>query len=330
MRVYDQSGAIEAMNGLGAESRPFLFVISFDKSRNIVLPEGAIDPEVIRFDFSGAAAKPSGQPPLLEARKVDFSTYREAFDAVQAHIFDGNSFLANLTASTPILNPVDLLQVYDSVNSRYKLWLKDRFVCFSPEPFVEVDEEGILSSFPMKGTVDAALEDAEALLRSDPKERHEHTTVVDLIRNDIGRVAVKVWVERFRYVERIGNSAGGDILQMSSEIRGLLPQGWKETLGSWFFELLPAGSISGAPKVKTLEILRQAERHLHAGGDRGYYTGVCGFFDGKRLQSGVMIRFLEQGGDGTVFKSGGGITYLSDVGKEYGEIHQKVFIPASP
>ena len=90
-----------------------------------------------------------------------------------------------------------------------------------------------------------------------------------------------------------------------------------------FFRLLPAGSITGAPKKKTMEIIAEAETY-----ERGFYTGVMGYFDGNSLDSAVMIRFLEQQADGSlIFKSGGGITSQSDLTSEYNEMKQKVYVP---
>jgi len=93
-------------------------------------------------------------------------------------------------------------------------------------------------------------------------------------------------------------------------------------LGDILFSLLPAGSISGAPKAKTLEIINQAE-----GYNRGFYTGICGWFDGENFDSAVMIRFIEQNGENLIFKSGGGITAQSELTKEYEELIQKVYVP---
>jgi len=86
--------------------------------------------------------------------------------------------------------------------------------------------------------------------------------------------------------------------------------------------LLPAGSVSGAPKKKTVEIIRNAE-----GQDRGYYTGIFGFFDGNNLDSGVMIRYIEKIGDQLVYRSGGGITTHSNWKSEYQELIDKVYVP---
>ena len=93
-------------------------------------------------------------------------------------------------------------------------------------------------------------------------------------------------------------------------------------LGEILFKLLPAGSITGAPKKKTMEIIAEAE-----GYDRGFYTGVMGYFDGKQLDSAVMIRFLEQTQQGLLFKSGGGITSQSVAENEYEELKQKIYVP---
>lgn len=324
--VFDESAAIEFMNKAGQENRPFLFVISYDRTRNYMMPLDQPDPALIRYDFSGKAPKKPGVF-RLQPEKIAFETYRNAFEEVRRNLLAGNSFLTNLTVSTPVSGIGSLEETFEKAHARYKLWIKGQFVCFSPETFVTVSETGEIATFPMKGTMDAGIEKAEEKLRSDKKERYEHTTIVDLLRNDLSRVADRVRVERFQYIDRIRKEDASEILQMSSEIRGQLPESWKETLGTWFFELLPAGSICGAPKPKTLDIIREAEKELHAGGHRGFYSGVCGVFDGQTLNSGVMIRFIEQTARGPVFKSGGGITHLSDVCKEYDEVYQKVYVP---
>lgn len=109
---------------------------------------------------------------------------------------------------------------------------------------------------------------------------------------------------------------------MSSEISGKLKPDFKGKIGTVLQKLLPAGSILGAPKKKTLEIILAAENY-----DRGYYTGVCGWFDGKNLDSCVMIRFIEKEGEKLYFKSGGGITYLSKFAGEYEEMKNKIYVP---
>jgi para-aminobenzoate synthetase component 1 len=198
--------------------------------------------------------------------------------------------------------------------------LKDEFVVFSPETFIKI-ENNELSSFPMKGTIDASLVDAEKSLLSNKKEIAEHVTIVDLIRNDMSINADNVSVEAFRYVDEI-KTDNKSLLQVSSKITGKVKP--RTQLGDLVFSLLPAGSISGAPKKKTLEILDRVENY-----NRGYYTGVFGIFDGEKLDSGVMIRFIENQKGKLVYKSGGGIHHLSDVHSEYQELIDKIYVPIS-
>lgn len=313
------------MNKLGQDDRPFLFIISYDLSENLVIPLDEINPETLRYDFNNTPSSYSKKIDL-KSQKISFEKYEKAFNAVKQNISIGNSFLTNLTASVPLKNDLDLLDVYKTSSAKYKLWIKDLLVCFSPETFVKVNNKGEIATFPMKGTIDASILNAENILKSDKKELYEHTTVVDLLRNDISKIAHNVRVERFRYIDKIRRGDSTEILQMSSEIRGQLPTHWKDNVGDWFMELLPAGSICGAPKPKTLEIIKDAEKTLHQNGKRGFYTGVFGIYDGKNLQSAVMIRFIEKTDKGLVFKSGGGITYLSELEKEFSEVYQKVYV----
>ena len=86
--------------------------------------------------------------------------------------------------------------------------------------------------------------------------------------------------------------------------------------------MLPAGSVSGAPKEKTLDIIRKAERN-----ERGYYSGVFGIFTGHELVSAVMIRFIESKNGIFYYRSGGGITANSNCEQEYNELIDKVYLP---
>lgn len=173
----------------------------------------------------------------------------------------------------------------------------------------------------MKGTIDAALPNAEQVILNDYKETAEHNTIVDLIRNDLSAVSKRVRVERFRYTDIIETSEK-NLLQVSSEISGELDKDYLSHLGDIIFALLPAGSVSGAPKRKTTEIIAAVE-----GCDRGYYTGIAGIFDGQGIDSFVMIRYIEQSGDGYIYRSGGGITSFSDPVSEYKEMIDKIYVP---
>ena len=192
----------------------------------------------------------------------------------------------NLTVQTPIETNLSPEEIFHRSDTLYKVYVPGTFVCFSPERFVKI-EKSVISSNPMKGTIDAHIPDAETKILSDYKELSEHYTIVDLIRNDLSMVASLVRVERFRYIDRIETS-NGPILEVSSEIKGDLPSDWKNRLGEIIRTLLPAGSISGAPKEATLKLIRKAEA-----APRGFYTGVSGYFDGKSFDSAVLIRFID-------------------------------------
>ena len=173
----------------------------------------------------------------------------------------------------------------------------------------------------MKGTIDANLPNAKKRLLENEKELAEHYTIVDLIRNDLSIVAKNVKVKKFQYIEHI-KTHRKDLLQMSSEISGELDENWQHRMGEILMTMLPAGSISGAPKKKTLEIIKEAELY-----DRGYYTGIFGIFDGQNIDSGVMIRYIEKTNEGFIYKSGGGITAKSNWEEEYQELIDKIYIP---
>jgi len=313
---------INELNHLGKTGEPFLFIIDFEELSPLVYPLAKI-PDTIRFmmpeyhqQINPIAAKTKFH---LEKQPVPYPDYLTAFERVMHHLRQGNSYLVNLTFPTPIETSLTIEEIYELSEAPYKLLIKNRFVVFSPEPFVRING-GIISSYPMKGTIDASLPDAEYKVLEDPKETSEHTTIVDLIRNDLSKIADNVEVNRYRYIDRI-QTHEKEILQVSSEIRGHLPNGFSMHIGDILDALLPAGSISGAPKKRTLEIIREAEVE-----PRGYYTGIFGVFDGQNMKSAVMIRFIEQTKTGLRYRSGGGITHLSQPMAEYREMLDKVYL----
>lgn len=313
----------QQMNAYACRGLPFLFVINFLKDKNLCIPLTDIDPSRLMFHIgekTNAEGSPEEKPFQFEAFPMEYEDYLRYFEKIMHHIRRGDTYLINLTQPTPIRTSLTTREIFFRSRAPYRLWVKDHFTLFSPEIFVRV-QKGRIYSFPMKGTIDASIAQAEGNLLNNPKERAEHFTIVDLIRNDLSMVSSGVRVKRFMYLDRI-TTHRGELLQASSEIEGKLPDHWRETLGDWFLQLLPAGSISGAPKKKTVEILLETERY-----DRGFYTGVFGIFDGESIESAVMIRFIEESPGGLVFKSGGGLTFRSDPWKEYQELIQKVYVP---
>ncbi|HCR54195.1 MAG TPA: aminodeoxychorismate synthase component I, partial [Cytophagales bacterium] len=276
------------------------------------------------FDFNGVTnannSNRQKQNINLEIQSKFEDSYKVKFKSVVEAIQGGNSFLVNLTVKHPIVLSHSLLDVFYASRAKYKMYYKEEFVVFSPEPFVQI-RGGKIYAYPMKGTIDASLKDADKLLQGNDKEMAEHVTIVDLIRSDLSRVASNVNVNKFRYIEKI-ESVRGSLLQASSEIEGTLPDNYREKIGDVIIQLLPAGSVSGAPKTKTVELISKTE-----GEPRGFYTGVCGVFDGKELDTGVMIRYIEKKDDGYYYRSGGGITSRSKCQEEYEEVIKKIYVP---
>ncbi|MBP1639205.1 MAG: aminodeoxychorismate synthase component [Bacteroidetes bacterium] len=310
------------MNRLGSEGRPFLFFVDFLQRCPVVIPLNEIDDRQIRFQtpLCSASRALSQNKINLQVFPIDKEEYASKFGRVVHEIKRGNSFVVNLTCQTPITCDASTLDIYHASNARYKLWYKNHFVCFSPETFVRI-ENGTIVTCPMKGTIDASLPNATEQVLNNEKEKAEHNCVVDLLRNDISRIADRVEMTRYRYVETIETGKGA-LLQVSSEIRGRLNPDYQSQLGDILFSMLPAGSITGAPKIRTTEIIREVEKY-----DRGYYSGVFGVFDGQVLDSAVMIRFIEETDRGLMFKSGGGITARSNMDEEYNEMIAKIYVP---
>ena len=315
----------ELMNVYGSKFQPFLFGIDFEVKHGFFLDPTQAAESGIYFNINGIGnAIPTREITYstvkLEKYPVTQSVYNKAFDIVRHNLIEGNSYLANLTFPTEIDLNIKLPEIFSRSKARYRLLFKEEFVVFSPEIFVQI-ADGTIRSFPMKGTIDASLPDAGNVILADPKETAEHNTIVDLIRNDLSMVATDVQVHRFRYIEEIA-TPDKTLLQVSSEIAGTLSPNYNAELGSIFRKLLPAGSISGAPKKKTLQIIHEAETY-----ERGFYTGVFGFFDGSKLDSGVMIRFIKNENGKLTFCSGGGITANSNSRSEYEELIDKVYVP---
>ncbi len=314
----------ESMNRYGSESKPFLFGIDFDVAHGFFFDICEAADHGVLYSINGISnvldRGYNYEPVELKKHPIARRIYQLAFDHVQHHLRIGNSYLTNLTFPTDIELNIGLKEIFTRSRARYRLLFHNSFVVFSPEIFVQI-EAGTIRSFPMKGTIDASMENAESVILHDEKETAEHNTIVDLIRNDLSIVATDVSVERFRYIETLRTNQK-TLLQVSSEISGKLPKDYPSRLGDIFQKLLPAGSISGAPKKKTVEIIKQAEAY-----DRGFYTGVFGYFDGQRLDSGVMIRFIKNDNGQLTFFSGGGITVKSEADKEYNELIDKVYVP---
>ncbi|MCE1188404.1 MAG: aminodeoxychorismate synthase component I [Ignavibacteria bacterium] len=299
-------------------------MIDFTGEHCLVQSLKDVDPGVIRFNFNGITNYSEQGAPvthvLITKEPIPFEAYQLQFNQVMHHLQTGNTYLLNLTCPTRIQPNAGVEEIFLSATAKYKFYWRDKFLFFSPEPFISI-QNGIITTFPMKGTAEPNCDGQVENLMTDPKEIAEQYTVVDLLRNDLSQVATNVHVEKFRFQEIIQTNQG-ELLQTSSEIQGTMAADYHHTLGDILFTLLPAGSVTGAPKQKTVEIIQSVEQY-----SRGFYTGVAGIFDGKNLDSTVIIRYIEHAGNQLIFKSGGGITINSRAESEYAEMLRKVYVP---
>lgn len=354
MKFLDKSSAITKMNLLGSERTPFIFITSFDTTKNIVVPLDEVNPLEVAYDFQGkqhnldtfqetydfAKHQTCEKKPYWHTAPISLSQYQSAFSPLMTALKKGTTDLANLTFPTPVKCNLTLPEIFLRTTAKYRIFLKDHFCAFSPETFITI-ENNIIATYPMKGTINATLPEAEKSLLEDPKEIDEHETVVKEALRDISKVAQNARVSKFRYIDRVKRENDA-ILQTSSIIEGDLPLNFHEQLGSLLFTLLPASSITGSPKKITTELLHQLETY-----QRGFYSGIAGIYDGVNLDSAVLIRYLEKEKNRThnepsimpkklqesyyhyTFKSGGGITAMSQAESEYDELIEKIYLPIS-
>jgi len=313
---------MKALSTLAKEKEPFLFVLSYDSKEQFIQPLKNLDHDVFFKigNIRNYARESRKKDFYLKKNPLNFQEYQTAMKKVLDEIAQGNTYLLNLTFKTSIESNLSLKEIFTYARAKYKLYFKDKFICFSPEKFIEI-ENNIISTYPMKGTIEASLPNAKESILANEKEMAEHVMIVDLMRNDLGMVGTNVQVEKFRYVEKI-KAGDKELLQVSSKITAKLAKNWKENLGEILQKLLPAGSITGTPKRSTVNIINNIENYK-----RGFYTGVFGVFDGENLYSAVMIRFIEKENKQLYYKSGGGITIDSHTKSEYKELIDKIYLP---
>lgn len=325
MEIYNQRKAQQRMNELAKANKPFVFVISYDQQQAYIEEVEHIDTSEMLYAFPTINNIPTGEaasntPVEWQFDAPDRTEYQRSIEHVKTNQRNGNSYLANLTCKVPIRTNLTMREIFLRSTAKYRCWLKNNFVCFSPEIFVRIEGQTI-RSFPMKGTIAADTPNAAETLMNNAKEAAEHATIIDLIRNDLSIVANQVSVEKYRYIDKLTTNKG-QILQTSSEIVGQILPHYRTNVGNLLFSLLPAGSITGAPKPITIRIIAEAETY-----ERGFYTGVMGHWENGNLDSAVMIRFIDTDGKQLFYKAGGGITAQSNNDDEYNEIIEKVYVP---
>lgn len=250
-------------------------------------------------------------PEVYADRIARIHAYLAAGHTYQVNFTD---FITGTTTGTPLALYNSLLQAQPVAFAAFLNRPAGPILSLSPELFFRCTA-GRIAVRPMKGTWPRGLNEAEDRiaadsLRTDSKNRSEHVTIVDLLRNDLGRVCQlgSVHVDALFQVERYNT-----LFQMTSSISGTLRPNLSAV--DALRDLFPCGSITGAPKRRTMQIIRELER-----GPRGIYTGAIGFFapNGDACFN-VAIRTLTLHGNTFALGVGGGITADSDAADEYRE-----------
>jgi para-aminobenzoate synthetase len=287
-------------------------------------------PHVRLFDHPSGDGSRQARPTSAEPGETP-ADYAAAFDRVQEHLYAGNSYEVNLTYRVDTRSDLDPASAYLRLRALnpapyagflqhdlpgHRAWL----LSSSPERYALVTADRVLETKPIKGTTPrgASPDEDEELRRrlaSEPKFRAENLMIVDLLRNDLsmvcdpGTVEVPVLMD----VESYEN-----VHQLVSTVRGRLADGIT-TVGA-LRTLFPAGSMTGAPKLRTMQVIQEVEES-----PRGPYAGAFGWVSADgRADLGVVIRSLMTKGDGRyLLGTGGGITVHPDVAEEYAESRWK-------
>jgi para-aminobenzoate synthetase component 1 len=263
--------------------------------------------------------------PFLSSPRADWSfpEYKKRFDKLHWHLRQGDCYQANLTMPIRARWTGDPVAAFWSLIERQPVHYGalvnlggPMLLSRSPELFFNVDTEGWIETHPMKGTAARGFspeEDRQIIeaMKADEKTQAENRMIVDLLRNDISRITEvgTLTVPKLFDIETYPT-----VHQMVSHVRAkLLPD---LTISDIFAALFPCGSITGAPKMRAMEILHELED-----GPRDAYCGAIGFMapDG-RMRFNVAIRTISLFDSGeAVFNAGGGIVFDSRAADEYAE-----------
>ena len=251
--------------------------------------------------------------------------YREKVERAKEYIVAGDVIqvvLSQRFQRPTAAHPFDIYRALRTVNPSPYMYFLDlgeaQIVGASPEMLVRV-EDGRIDYHPIAGTRPRgrdAAEDAalEAELLRDEKERAEHVMLLDLGRNDVGRVSAagSVCVPQVMEIERYSH-----VMHLVSHVTGQLREGLTsyDALRACF----PAGTVSGAPKIRAMEIIAELERDR-----RGPYAGAVGYFDlSGNLDTAITIRTIVMKDGVAHVQAGGGLVYDSDPDREFAETESK-------
>ena len=254
--------------------------------------------------------------------------YEKAIAQIHHHLRQGDTYQVNYTVQLKQDLSANPFSIYNRMvveqEAGYNAYVEHdemAVISMSPELFFEQNDRE-LTTRPMKGTTQRGVTDQEDLaqaswLEQDPKNRSENMMIVDLLRNDMNRISEvgSEHVERLCQVEQYST-----VWQMTSTIKSQLRE--DVDLVAIFRSLFPCGSITGAPKIATMEIIKDLEPQ-----PRGVYCGTIGLLlpNGRRIFN-VAIRTIQLYKGQAIYGVGGGITWDSTWESEYREVHQKAAV----
>lgn len=274
------------------------------------------------------------QSPLFLLQGLDYEDYKSGFTRIKTHILKGESYQINYTHELKLCSQAQPEQLFKQIlshqNTAYKAYIKNAFgeiLCFSPELFFEVKNRTITTQ-PMKGTIQRVKTSKQDLLQKrtlqqDSKNRSENMMIVDLLRNDLSKI-IKPRSLRVKHLCKIKTYP--TLHQMVSTLQGRLSK--RTSLREILCALFPCGSITGAPKLKTMEIIHSLEFR-----QRGVYCGALGVISNQYTSFCVPIRTLFKGADEDFYRYGvgSGVVWDSVCESEFAELELKAsFLQPTP
>lgn len=264
---------------------------------------------------------------LSPVAQISYSEYSKSLQDIKALIAQGDTYQVNYTYDYTVSSELEGFNLYQQIlgnqKTFYNAYIKNKYeeiLSFSPELFFEI-EKNIIKTKPMKGTIkrgQSAEEDIQNIdfLRNDIKNRAENVMIVDLLRNDLGKIAKTATVKVDKLFEVETHKT---LHQMTSEISAkLLPD---INFYNIFEAIFPCGSVTGAPKIRTMEIIDKLET-----GKREVYCGAIGLISPSKTVFSVPIRILQKKNVEKDYRCrvGGAVVWDSDISDEWEETRTKL------
>ncbi|MBN1621896.1 MAG: aminodeoxychorismate synthase component I [Endomicrobiales bacterium] len=262
--------------------------------------------------------------PLVIKHTMDYDTYVKKIRAIRNYIAKGDTYQVNFTYDVDVKSGLPPFELYNQLRSnqptKYCAFIKNKFgniMSFSPELFFKKESDKITVK-PMKGTASRKKRDNEQIRKfeKDKKNNAENVMIVDLLRNDLGRIC---GTESIKVSKLFEIETHPTVHQMTSTIQGKMRP--NVDISDIIKSLFPSGSVTGAPKIRTMEIIRSLEK-----GERGVYCGMLGFISpDKKSVFNVPIRTLQRkkGEKNWRYRVGSGIVWNSSAEAERKECETK-------